>query len=119
MRDDRLYLVHILECIGFIEGYVQEGRHVFLNDRKTRHAVLRDLHTMAESTQRLSDALKVAHSGVNWRQIGAFRNVLVHDYLGISADRIWEVIRRDLPELKRHVEAMLQEMNGQENTSES
>jgi len=43
---------------------------------------------MAESTQRLSENLKAKHPDVEWRQIAAFRNVLVHDYLGIDLDRI-------------------------------
>jgi uncharacterized protein with HEPN domain len=51
-------------------------------------AVLRNLQTMTESTQRLSDALKAAHPDVEWRRIIAFRNVLVHDYLGIDLERI-------------------------------
>lgn len=30
----------------------------------------------------------------------AFRNVLVHDYLGIDMERIWEIVQRDIPPLK-------------------
>jgi uncharacterized protein with HEPN domain len=43
---------------------------------------------MTESTQRLSDTLKAAHPDVEWRRIIAFRNVLVHDYLGIDLERV-------------------------------
>lgn len=52
MKDDRLYLIHIKEAIERIEEYTQEGKEVFLDDRKTQDAVLRNLHTLAESTQR-------------------------------------------------------------------
>lgn len=55
-------------------------------------AVLRHLQTMTESTQRLSEALEDRHPEVEWRRIIAFRNVLVHDYLGIDLERIWEII---------------------------
>jgi uncharacterized protein with HEPN domain len=65
--------------------------------------VLRNLQTMAESTQRLSDALRAAHPEIDWRRMAGFRNVLVHNYLGIDLDIVWEVVVRDLPDLKKHV----------------
>ena len=43
---------------------------------------------MAESTQRVSEATRMRHPEINWRRIAAFRNVLVHDYLGIDIERI-------------------------------
>jgi uncharacterized protein with HEPN domain len=65
--------------------------------------VLRNLQTMAESTQRLSDVLRAAHPEIDWRRMAGFRNVLVHNYLGIDLDIVWEVVVRDLPDLKKHV----------------
>ena len=55
MKSDRIYLDHILECIGWIERFTAEGRETFLQDRKTQSAVLRELQTLAESTERLSE----------------------------------------------------------------
>jgi len=46
---------------------------------------------------------------VNWRKIAGFRNVVVHGYLGINMRTIWEIVRRDLPELKRHITTILAE----------
>jgi uncharacterized protein with HEPN domain len=40
MRDDRLYLIHILECIDRIERYTAAGGDAFLDDTKTQDAVL-------------------------------------------------------------------------------
>ena len=50
MKDDRLYLIHIREAIERIEEYTREGAEAFLEDHKTQDAVLRNLHTLAEST---------------------------------------------------------------------
>jgi len=91
VKDDRLYLIHIREAIERIEEYTQKGEGTFLEDHKTQDAVLRNLHTMAESTQRISRDLKAKHSKIDWRTLSAFRNVIVHDYLGISLDRIWDI----------------------------
>ena len=40
MKDDRLYLIHILECLTRIEQYTAEGKDAFLHDTKTQDAVL-------------------------------------------------------------------------------
>lgn len=107
MKDDRLYLLHIRESIERIQAYTSEGRDAFLADLRTQDAVLRNLHTLAESTQRLSDELKEDHPSVSWQAIAGFRNVLVHDYLGISLSRVWEVLSEYLPELRDEIELML------------
>ncbi len=107
MKDDRLYLIHILEAIERVEEYTRDGEETFLEDHKTQDAVLRNLHTLAESTQRISDTLKAHHTEVEWRILSAFRNVVVHDYLGISLDRIWDTIENDLPALKKNIAAIL------------
>jgi len=86
MKDDRVYLDHVLECIQWIVVYTAEGREAFLSDRKTQSAVLRELQTLAESAQRLSPALKNSHPEVFWQGIAGFRNVLVHDYLGLKLE---------------------------------
>lgn len=107
MKDDHVYLRHILECLDAIRSYTAEGRDAFLEDRKTRKATLRELQELAESTQRLSSSLKERHPELPWSDIAGFRNVLVHDYLGLSLKRVWAVIEMDLPPLRAAVEAML------------
>jgi uncharacterized protein with HEPN domain len=112
MKDDRLYLIHILECVERIDEYVVDGETAFNEDRKTQDAVLRNLHTLSESTQRLSDDLRNRHSQIDWKAIAGFRNVIVHDYLGVNLRRVWEIVSKYLPELKTEVESMLEEING-------
>jgi uncharacterized protein with HEPN domain len=109
MKDETIYLRHILECIRRIEANVAGGREPFMASHTLQDAVLRNLQTMTESTQRLSDTLKAAHPNVEWRRIIAFRNVLVHDYLGIDLERVWEIIQRDVPTFKHVIAAMLEE----------
>jgi uncharacterized protein with HEPN domain len=74
-------------------------------------AVLRNLQTLAESTQRLSENFKGKHPEVDWYKISGFRNVLVHDYLGVDLEMVWKITERDLPNLKRSINAMLQEVD--------
>jgi len=110
VKDDRLYLIHIRESIERIEEYTRGGRAAFLVDHKTQDAVLRNLQVLAESTQRISKQLKQQHPQVDWRTISAFRNVMVHDYLGVSLERIWDIVEQDVPVLKKNVKAILEAM---------
>jgi len=52
VKDDQIYLRHILECLDAIVGYTTEGRSRFLADRKTQKATLRELQEMAETESR-------------------------------------------------------------------
>ncbi len=106
-KNDLVYLTHIQETLTRIADYTRGGHEEFLADTKTQDAVLRNLQTMAESTQNLSDALKDSHPEVAWRQIAGFRNVLTHDYLGVNLERVWQTIVTDLPPFAQEIAAML------------
>lgn len=106
MKDDKLYLIHIGECIERIERYTVGGHDDFMASTMIQDAVLRNLQTLAESTQQLSDDLKNQHPQVEWRKIAGFRNILVHNYLGVDVARVWEINTRDLPALKLEIQAM-------------
>jgi uncharacterized protein with HEPN domain len=109
MRDDSVYIHHIVECIRRIEENTNIGRDVFKQTHFLQDAVLRNLQTLSEATQRLSDAAKAGHPEIEWSRIAAFRNVLVHNYLGIDLEAIWDIVQRDIPELKRVISVMSQE----------
>ena len=110
MKDDRVYLTHILDCIQRIEDYSKGEKLRFLESTLIQDGVVRNLQTLAESTQRLSEALKTSYPKTDWRAISGFRNVLVHNYLGLDLERIWEVIENRLEPLKKDVVNMLNEI---------
>jgi uncharacterized protein with HEPN domain len=110
MKTDRAYLLQIEESIRRIEENTSGGRDSFMRSHTLQDAVLRNLHTMSESTQRLSDELRKTRPDVDWRLIGAFRNVLVHDYLGVDLGQVWRIVQTNVPELKTVVVAMIEEL---------
>ena len=67
MKDDRLSIYHILDCIHRIDRYCQNGGAAFRASELIQDAVLRNLQTLAESTQRIGDSLKLLHPEVDWR----------------------------------------------------
>lgn len=110
MKDDRVYVEHILECIRRIERYTQDGKTAFLADSLIADAVIRNLQVLAESSQRISAEAKARWPLVAWREMSGFRNVLVHDYLGLDLDQTWDVVELDLPALKGWMEKISSEM---------
>ena len=113
MKDDRAFLIFILERIERIEHYTAGGRARFLAHILVQDGVLWNLQVVSESIQRLSDAAKAQHPEINWARIAGFRNVLVHNYLGIQLDRVWEVVEEEMPILKRAVQDLLGGVNGE------
>jgi uncharacterized protein with HEPN domain len=73
-------------------------------------AVIRNLQIMAESSQRISAERQNRHPEIEWFVIAGFRNVLVHDYLGVDLEKVWNIIVADLPGLKHAVKVMMDEM---------
>ena len=78
-----------------------------MNSSMVQDAVTRNLQILSESTQKISDSLKQQHPNINWRAISGFRNVLVHDYLGLDIQQIWQVIENRLPDLKEQIESII------------
>ena len=108
---DAVYLTHILECIANIQELTANGRDAFEAVKHSRAAVLYYLQTMAESTQRLSDALKDTHPEVDWIAISGFRNRLVHGYLAVNFDIVWNVIEQYLPGLRQAASDLLESLD--------
>jgi len=110
VKEPRVLVLHALECIERVEKFTAAGESEFRGSDLIQGAVLHNLQTMAQSIMQLPDPLKASHREVDWRSLVGFRNVLVHDYLGVSVLRIWEIVQRDLPAVKVALEAMRREL---------
>ncbi|MEQ1574731.1 MAG: DUF86 domain-containing protein [Vicinamibacterales bacterium] len=114
MKDDRVYLKHILRCVSRIEEYAVSGRDAFMASHLIQDGVIRNLQTLAESSQRLNEGLKASQPTVDWKGLAGFRNVLVHDYLGVDLELVYRAVERDVPKLKVACEALLRSLEDQE-----
>jgi uncharacterized protein with HEPN domain len=108
MKDDRAYLRHIRDAIARIESYVPRGREAFLAETMIQGAVIRNLEVIGEAVKNLSDSLRAQHPEIPWTRIAGMRDVLIHEYFGVRVETVWAAVENRLPELKRHVEALLE-----------
>jgi len=110
VKRDSVYVRHMLDCIRRIEAATVGGRSAFLESDLAQDAVARNLQTLTESSKRLSARVKAEHPEIEWERMAGFRNVMVHDYLGLDVERIWDVIIRDLPRLRTAPQTILAEL---------
>jgi uncharacterized protein with HEPN domain len=92
VKDDRLYLGHILEAVEPFLAYSAEGEAAFRRDVKTQDAIIRNLQVMGEAVKKVSTELREAHAEIPWKDIAGMRHRVVHDYFGISLDIVWDVV---------------------------
>jgi uncharacterized protein with HEPN domain len=103
---DRVLLEHMRDCLARIHEYTNGERSRFDDSRLVQDAVIRNLQTLAESSQRLSSEIKGTEPRVPRRELAGFRNVIVHGYLGVDLGAVWLVIEQDLPMLTEAVNRM-------------
>ena len=110
---DRVLLAHMRDCLERIHEYTQADRTRFEGSRLVQDAVIRNLQTLTESSQRLSTEIKGSEPQIPWRELAGFRNVIVHGYLGVDLGAIWLVVEQDLPALAEAVHRMTKRLGPQ------
>jgi uncharacterized protein with HEPN domain len=83
---------------------------MFQNDDKTIDAVIRNFEIIGEAANRIPDELKDKFNEVNWHRIRGFRNRIVHDYMGVDLEIIWQIIEKNLDELQKQIEEIINRM---------
>jgi uncharacterized protein with HEPN domain len=109
VKDRRVFLQHIAECLARIREYTAEGCDVFLSDHKTQDAVIRNLEIVGQIVRDLGpETLAALRPEVPWVRIAGARNVLAHQYLGVDLPLIWNIVERDLTALEAAVAGLLE-----------
>ncbi len=106
MKEDNLYLEHILESIQKIETYTQKGFEAFSKDEMVQDAVIRNFEIMGEAVKKISDKLKSSKPEIPWKRIAGLRDVLIHDYMGVDLQEVWNIVEKFLPEFKKQISSL-------------
>ena len=107
MKSDKVYINHILDAIEKIETYTFVGHETFMSNSHWQDAAIRQLEIIGEAAKRISHDLRKNHSDIPWRRITGLRDILIHDYMGVDLNAVWEITQHNLPELKRKVQEIL------------
>lgn len=110
IRDDNVYLQHILEAIQAIEEYLQGIDYDrFMSNRMVQDAVIRRIEVIGEATKNLSLEIRRKYDDVPWQKIAGMRNRLIHGYFGVDLDAVWDTATRDVASLRAKVEQIIQQ----------
>ena len=97
---DPLYLGHMLDTAREAAARAAErGMDGFVEDEDLRLALAYRIQMIGEAARRVSEPTRRAHPEVPWSQIIGMRHKIVHDYLSVDYDIVWQVVDKDLPEL--------------------
>ena len=101
MKDDRIYIEHILQSIERIGSYIYgKDQKYFSEDYLTQDAVIRQLEIIGEATKRISPALRSINPEIPWQDMAGMRDILIHNYIEVDADIVWKTASESIPELK-------------------
>ena len=101
MKDDSIYIDHILNSINRILDYISgKDRESFEADLVTQDVVVRQLEIIGEATKRVSKAFRSKHPEIPWSDMAGMRDVLIHDYIDVDFGVVWKTESEDIPNLK-------------------
>lgn len=101
MKDDKIYIDHILNSIDRIESYLEGKDHLsFSNDYLVQDAVVRQLEIIGEATKRISGELRITNPQVPWSDMAGMRDVLIHDYIDVDIDIVWKTVSDSIYRLR-------------------
>lgn len=83
----------------------------FGSDRKTQDAVIRNLEVIGEASRKLPDELKGQSNEIEWSKIIGFRNILAHEYFGVSIPIVWDIVQNKMGPLKQACTKLLKQMD--------
>lgn len=113
-KNPSIFLQHILESIDLIEQYMQNSNlEKFCDPMATevQDAVMRRLSIIGEAANNLPDEVKSANANVEWRDIVGLRNILMHEYFGVSLQEVFDTVTKDLPVLKEKIQVILSKIS--------
>lgn len=104
-------LLSLIEAIDKIKLYSQDFANAddLYHDQKSFDASMMQFVVIGEVISRLDEDFKSKHSDIPWQKIKDFRNIIAHDYFGIDADEIWDIIQNKILPLKVDIEVLLTE----------
>jgi len=102
VKDDMVYLRHMLDFAMEVGDMLAGKTHSdFEADRVLQVALVHMIQNVAEAARRISAEGRAKHSEIPWQEIVGMRSVIVHDYLHVDYEAVWEVASVKLPELAK------------------
>lgn len=109
---DKERLLHILDAIANVKEFTDNiSRETLFRDKMRYYAVVKNIEIIGEASYMLSNEFKELHTELPWKAIVGMRHVIVHDYVNIHEDLLWDTVTNDLAPLKQQIESYIKELD--------
>lgn len=100
MKQSTSYCQHILaEAEYLTKVSAGTSRAAFLADDTLKRAFVRSLEIIGEAVKQIPDDFRTAYPQVEWRKMAGTRDKLIHDYLGVDYELVWDIVQSKIPDL--------------------
>jgi len=111
-RNIKLYLQDIWESTLAIEEYIQNlAEDEFYSNRQVQDAIIRRLEIIGEAVKNVDDDFRNKYPQIPWKKIAGMRDIIAHEYFGVKLERVWDVVRKDLPHIKQQMLLIMEKEN--------
>ena len=110
-KNNLVFIEHILESINAIEDFSKDiFKEELSSNRLKQSAIVREIEIIGEAVKNLSANLKEKHNEIEWKDIAGTRDKMIHHYFGVDLNIVWNIIKRDIPILKKQIEKIKKEL---------
>jgi uncharacterized protein with HEPN domain len=108
MKDDSIFIEHILEAIDQIMDYTEGvNKEEFDTNRMRQDAVIRQIEIIGEAAKKISSTTTQKFPEIPWKQMAGMRDKLIHNYFGVDIGTVWLTVKNDIPLLQQQLKNLI------------